>query len=111
MSHHPVSAPARPIDLDGFVAGDNGPIPSPERIGTLYVQQGAGWPSRRVPVVRCRCSARIECHSTWSNACACGAEYDADGWRLMPRECWGEDTGERFHAGEGPGRVPLSELD
>jgi hypothetical protein len=106
----PTPASALPIDHDGFVAGDNGPIPSPERIGTLYVQQGPGRASRRIPVVRCGCGARVECHSHWASACACGAEYDRDGWRLMPRECWGEDTGERFHAGEGPDRALWSDF-
>jgi hypothetical protein len=99
---HPIPAPALPIDHDGFVAGDNGPIPSPERIGTLYVRQGAGRPSRRVPVVRCGCGARVECHSHWASACACGVGYDRDGWRLSPASAGARTPASASTSARGP---------
>jgi|CZKU01.1.fsa_nt_gi hypothetical protein len=30
----------------------------------------------------------------FTNACDCGADYNASGQLLAPRECWGEETGE-----------------
>ena len=46
-------------------------------------------------VIRCRCGrAEVELAS-FTNSCAgCGRDYNSDGSLLVPREQWGEETGE-----------------
>ena len=49
--------------------------------------------------IQCECGSLIELYSYWANSCTnpkCNNEYDADGGLLVPREFWGEETGEVF---------------
>ena len=43
------------------------------------------------------CKSPLQLWDSWENECEkCGTEYDSAGWRLAPREFWGEETGETF---------------
>ncbi len=52
-------------------------------------------PAYSVPAVgqcdRCRRHVTLD---GFTNTCDCGADYNASGQRLAPREQWGEETGE-----------------
>ena len=49
---------------------------------------------RHIPAEgRCACG-RLVLLDGFTNACACGRDYDSSGQLLAPREQWGEETGE-----------------
>jgi hypothetical protein len=62
-----------------------------------YIEEDRGptRPPKRIPVVKCGCGRKVECHD-FTNTCDCGADYNFGGQRLAPREQWGEETGEHW---------------
>jgi hypothetical protein len=45
--------------------------------------------------VKC-CGQTVYCYN-FTNTCEiCGTDYNWEGVRLAPRECWGEETGEHW---------------
>lgn len=45
-------------------------------------------------VIDCTCGLELELLPLMTNSCSCGREYNWAGQLLVPREQWGEETGE-----------------
>lgn len=44
-------------------------------------------------IALCVCGREIALYG-FTNTCECGLEFNSSGYRLAPREQWGEETGE-----------------
>jgi hypothetical protein len=57
--------------------------------------QAREWHRFHPPIGRCQCGVELSL-DRFTNTCECGRDYNTAGQELVPREQWGEETGETY---------------